>query len=458
MVKENKMGTESILKLILKMSIPSMISMLIQALYNIIDSIFIAKYSELAFEAISLAFPLQTIMIAVAVGSGIGINSLISRKLGEKNRDEANKVAAHGLIIGVFCWLVFMVLAFTAVPAFFGIYSAPGEAVYSYGVSYTQIVMAASVGIFVEVIIEKMLQATGNMIYPMIFMLIGAITNTILDPIMIFGLLGCPAMGVEGAALATVCGQILSMIFALYVLFTKKHEIKVSFKNFKLDLNIIGNIYKVGLPSILMQSVTSFVTMYLNSVLNVLSTAAVSVLGAYFKLQSFVFMPVFGLTHGYLPIVGYNYGARKKTRLTKTIKTGIGLALIIMTAGTIIFLIFTKALLAPFESQGASPEYMADFLRIGLLALKIIALSFIPAAVSIMISSACQGIGKAFYSLMLTLLRQLIILLPAFTLLSKAGVEYVWYAFPMAEVSSFIVSLVFFFIIKQKYISPMPEE
>lgn len=444
LTKRNKMGSAPMTKLILSMSLPAMFSMLVQALYNIIDSMFVSHYSQDALTAVSLAFPIQMLIISVAVGTGIGINSLVSRRLGEKRNEEANQAANHGILLGIFSWVVFAVIGILFTRMFFTMFTDKPLLI-DMGTKYTSIVTIFSVGIFVEIAIEKVFQATGNMMYSMVIQLVGAIINIILDPIMIFGLLGCPKMGISGAALATVTGQIFSMLLAIYLVFTKSKIIKISFKNFKLRFKIIKDIYAVGIPSMIMQAIGSVLNTCLNGILITFSNEAVAVLGIYYKLQSFVFMPVFGLTHGVMPIMGYNYGARNKKRLLSALKVGIIIATIIMTAGTILFWVIPDVLLKIFNAND-------EVLRVGVIALRSISLSFIPAALGIMMSTLFQAVGMGGKSLLVSVLRQLIIILPVSYLLSKIGLDYFWLAFAIAEVFSFVASIIIFLDIKKKHI------
>ncbi|MEE1282330.1 MAG: MATE family efflux transporter [Acutalibacteraceae bacterium] len=448
-VKENKMGHAPLLGLITSMAVPAMFSMIIQALYNIVDSIFVSHYSEAGLTAVSLAYPLQMLIIAVSVGTGVGVNSLVSRKLGEKNFDEANKAASHGLLLGFFNWLVFFILGLTIVKPFINAFTDDPE-IARMGIEYLSVVMIYSFGCFIEIVIEKTLQATGNMIFPMLFMLSGAITNIILDPIFIFdSFMGmkCFGMGVKGAAVATVIGQILSMIFALVVLFFKKHDVHISFKNFRFSLNIIKNIYAVGIPAIVMQSITSVMLVLVNSILTKFSNSdiAISVLNIYFKLQSFIFMPCFGLTQGLMPIMGYNYGARNKQRLTTALKYGCCIAGVIMTLGTIIFLTIPDILMGMFNANN-------EMLEIGCIALRVICLCFIPAAIGIVFSSFYQATGHGLRSMTISMLRQLVILVPAAYLLSNIGLNAVWFAFPIAEAGALILAITFFINLYNKEI------
>lgn len=453
---ENKMGTAPVLKLVLTMSLPAMFSMLVQALYNIVDSIFVSRLGVNALAAVSLAFPIQTLLIAVAVGTGVGVNSLISRRLGEKAVDAADKAATHGLILGVFSWIPFLIFGLFFCRVYMSAFSKTAQVV-DMGVDYLSIVCTLSVGCIVEVMVEKTLQATGNMIYPMLFQLSGAITNIILDPIFIFGYFGVPAMGVAGAAIATVIGQFVALAFSLIILFTKSHQVKITFKGFRFNGKTIKDIYAVGFPSIIMQAIGSAMNMGMNGILATFSDTAVAVLGAYYKLQSFVFMPVFGLNQGVMPILGYNYGARNRRRFTSAMKVGSVIALIIMALGTVLFWAAPEQLLDIFKEAGqqsADPE----LLRIGIPALRIISLCFIPAALGIIFSTAFQATGMGVRSLIISLLRQLILILPVAYLLSLTGeVTNVWYAFPIAEAVSLIVSILFYVTLYRKHIATMEE-
>lgn len=432
-LRENKMGTVPVFKLIMSMALPSMFSMIVQALYNIVDSIFVAQISEDALTSVSLALPLQLLITSVGVGMGVGLNSLVSRRLGEGKQEEANNAATHGLILAFCHWIIFVVLGFTITGAFLSLYT-DNAGIYSMGVDYLSIVMIFSFGTFIELAIEKTLQATGNMIFPMLFMLSGAITNIILDPIFIFTL----GMGVAGAAIATVTGQIVSMIFALIVLFTQNHAVHVTFRKFKLNFTTIKNIYAVGLPSMIMQSISSVMIIGMNAILVVFSNTAVSIFGIYFKLQSFIFMPVFGLTHGVMPVLGYNYGARNRSRMLQAQKFGCLIAIVIMAVGTAIFWIVPNLLLAMFN---AGPEMQQQ----GIEALRILSICFVPAAVGILFSTFFQATGRGLRSLFISFLRQLVILLPAAYLLSLTGnLDAVWFSFPIAECTSLIAAAILF--------------
>jgi putative MATE family efflux protein len=435
-IKDNKMGSSPIFRLIITMSLPAMFSMLVQSLYNIVDSIFVSSLGQDALTALSLAFPVQTLMIAMAVGTSVGVNSLISRRLGEGRRDEANSAATHGLMLSIIYWLVFALLGIFFTRPFFESFS-DNLVVVNMGTDYIQTVTLFSFGMFILIDVEKTLQATGNMIYPMIFQLTGAILNIILDPIMIYGLLGFPKMGVKGAAVATVTGQILSMLFCLYIMFTKSHAVHFKLKRFKFRGKTLKDIYKVGFPAIIMQSIMSFLTASLNAILIGFSEAAVAVLGAYYKLNSFVFMPVFGLMQGVMPIMGFNYGAGNKKRVTDTLKVGCLIAGIVLTLGTAIFFALPDRLLKIFNAS-------EEMLQIGVPAFRIISITFVTAAISIMMSTLFQAVGNGLYSLVVSILRQLVIILPVAYFLSKIGLGYVWYAFPIADMVAFIVSLLLF--------------
>lgn len=433
--------------LVLSLSLPAMFSMLVQALYNIVDSIFVAWYSESALAAVSLVFPVQSLMIAVAVGTGVGLNSVISRRMGEGRMDRAQSAAAHGIVLGVVNWAVFAVFGYLLAPAFFGLFTDDPEML-AQCVTYGRIVTVFSVGIFVQVNIEKVFQATGNMIYPMLFMLTGSIINVILDPIMIFGWLGFPAMGVAGAAIATVIGQIAAMGFSIWALYRRNPGLPVRLRGFRLDWHTVRDVYAVGAPSIVMQSIGSALVAGLNSILAQFGQTAVSVLGVYFKLQSFVFMPVFGLTNGVMPVMGFSYGARNKARLLQALRVGVLLAAAIMTVGTALFWIAPGALMSIFKP---SPELM----EMGVTALRTISLGFLPAAVGILLSTLFQAVGQAGRSLLMSVARQLVVILPVAAFLARYGVGHVWRAFPIAEVVSLCLSLWLFWQVYHTRITPM---
>lgn len=448
---ESKMGTAKMFPLILSMSLPAMFSMIIQALYNIVDSYYVAQYSEKALSAVSLAYPLQNLQIAFAVGTAVGVTSLISRQLGQGKREEAGHVATHGIVLSLATWVIFAVYgAFFSTP-FFKLFESDPEIIHM-GDQYISVCLIFSFGSFVVTMLEKILQATGNMIWPMVFQLVGAVSNIILDPIFIFGYLGVPAMGVTGAAVATVLGQIISMIVSIVVVMIKEHAIEIHFKGFRLQWGVIKNIYAVGLPSIVMQAIGTVMNIAMNAILSLFSTAAYTVFGIYFKLQSFVFMPVFGLTQGLLPIMGYNYGAKNKKRLMSAMRQGCLIALVIMTAGMLVFLIAPDMLLNIFNPS-------AELLEIGIPALRIVCTCFVFAALGIVSSNLFQAVGKGTYSLIISLMRQLVILVPVAFLLAKltGNVGLVWWAFPIAESVSLVCSIVFFLRLYRKELHHLGE-
>ena len=434
-VTENKMGYMPIRPLMISMSLPAIISMTINALYNIVDSYFVARISEDALTAVSIIMPLQLMIIAVGVGTGVGINSLISRRLGARRQEDADKAATTGIILGVCNWLVFMLVGLILPGAFVSAYAKPGTYIYEAATQYLMIVFCGSFFIFVQVNMEKILQATGNMKAPMICSMSGATTNVILDPIMIFGLLGFPKLGVVGAAIATVIGQVVGFTIGVCILFGgKNHLVNIRFKGFRPEKRIIKEIYQVALPSIIMQSIASVMNVLYNMILVAYSTTAVAVLGVYFKIQSFVFMPVFGLNQGVLPIIGFNYGARNKERVKEARKEGIRLALFFMVIGLILFQTIPDKLLLIFDASPKMLEY-------GVPALRIISLNFIPAAFGIMNGTVFQATGHGVYSLICSFIRQLVGIVPFAYLLAKiGGVTLSWFSFPIGEVLGLIYS------------------
>ncbi len=439
--KATRMGTAPVLPLILKMSLPAILSMLAQSLYNIVDSIFISWDSEAGLTAVSLAFPIQMLCSAVGVGTAVGINSLVARRLGEQRQEDADNAATHGLILAALSSVPFILFGIFFSGMFFSAYSSDA-AVIAAGKDYLSVVTIFCFGVMIEMACEKTLQATGNMIAPMISKLIGTVTNIVLDPIMIFGLLGCPRMGAKGAAIATVAGQILAMLFMLTVLLKGKHAVHIEFKGFRFHGRTIKDIYIVGFPSIIMQAIGSVMTMGLNGILAGFSDMAVSVLGIYNKLQSFVFMPIFGLNQGVMPIMGYNYGAQNKERTVATLRYATMIAALIMAVGTVLFWAIPDLLLEIFDASD-------EMLRVGVPAFRSISICFIPAAFGIAFSTLFQAVGNGFKSMMVSLFRQLILLLPAAYILAKiGGLEAVWYAFPVAEAASLLISIIF---LKQVY-------
>ncbi len=435
MTKENKMGTMPINKLLITMSVPIMISMLIQALYNVVDSIFVSRLSEDALTAVSLAFPAQNIMVAVAVGAGVGVNALLSRSLGEKDPEKASKTATNGIFLAFIHYLLFLVLGIFLARPFFNL-QTESTVIADLGYDYLIICMAYSFGIFGQIMFERLLQATGKTIYTMITHGVGAIINIILDPILIFGLFGAPKMGIKGAAVATVVGQIAAMILAVIINLTKNKEITINFKGFRPSWRIIRPIYGIGIPSIVMASIGSVTTFSLNRILMVFSSTAVAVLGVYFKVQSFAFMPVFGLNNGMVPIIGYNYGARNRKRIEKTVLYSIFYAIGIMLIVLIALQIFPKEIFMCFNAS-------EEMLKIGVPALRTITISWLAAGFCIVGCSVFQAVGRGFLATTVSLIRQLIILLPVAYLLSLSGnVNMVWWAFPVAEIGSLVVTAI----------------
>lgn len=386
--KENKMGTMPVNKLLVTMSLPMVISMIVQALYNIVDSIFVSRLSEDALTAVSMAFPMQNLMISVAVGTGVGINAMLSRALGEKKFEAANKTAENGIFIEVLGYVLFLLIGIFVTKPFFLAQAGAGD-IANMGIEYTRICLLMSFGIFMQIGFERILQSTGRTIFTMITQSTGAIINIILDPILIFGLFGMPKMGVAGAAIATVTGQICAAILAITFNLTKNPDVHISFKGFKPQIIFVKNILSVGIPSIIMSSVGSAMTFGMNKILITFSSTAVAVFGVYFKLNSFVFMPVFGLNNGMVPIVSYNYGAQNKKRLTKTIKLAIMYAVCIMFIGIMLFQFIPDVLLKLFDAS----DHM---LEIGIPALRVISLSFAFAGICIVISSSLQALGHGF--------------------------------------------------------------
>jgi len=435
-VKENKMGTMPVNKLLLTMSIPMIVSMLVQALYNVVDSIFVAQLGENALTAVSLAFPVQNLMIAVAVGTSVGVNAFLSRNLGAKKFKMANKTADNGIFLAIVSFLVFAIFGLTASDVFFTSQTKIQEII-KMGSDYIFVVCTFSFFLFLQIMFERLLQSTGKTLYTLFSQATGAIINIILDPILIFGYLGFPAMGVKGAAIATICGQLFGMSIALYFNMKKNHEIKISFKGFRPDLKIIGNIYSVGVPSIIMGSIGSVMTYFMNRILISFTTTATAVFGVYFKLQSFVFMPVFGLNNGMVPIVAYNFGAGNKERITKTVKLSVMYAFGMLVIGALVMMLIPDQLLKMFNAT----EMM---LSIGIPALRTIAISYFLAGFSIISLSVFQALGHGLLSLEVSVIRQLLVLLPSAWLLSMTGnVSNVWWSFPIAEITSFVFCMIF---------------
>ena len=451
MQQENKMGVMPVNKLIITMSLPMVISMLVQALYNVVDSMFVAQISENALTAVSLAFPAQNLMIAVATGTGVGINANLSRSLGEKNFDRANQIANHALFLAFCSYLAFALFGIFFAEQFFLMQTDIPDIV-EYGTSYLRICTIFSMGLFGEIAFERLMQSTGKTFYTMIVQGTGAIININLDPICIFGLFGVPKMGVAGAAVATVIGQIVACIIGFFLNRAKNTDIKLSIRTFRPDKTIIGHIYSVGIPSIIMASVGSVMTFGMNKILIGFTSTATAVFGVYFKLQSFVFMPVFGLNNGTVPIIAYNYGARKPDRIMKTLKLSIIYAVSIMFVGFIVFQTIPDKLLMIFNAS-------ENMLEIGVPALKTISFSFLFAGFCIVCSSMFQALGHGMLSLMLSAFRQLAVLLPVAYVLSRiGGLHYVWYSYPIAELFAVVISICFLRHIYKIKIQPLKAE
>lgn len=449
-IKENKMGYMPVGKLVFTMSLPMIISMLVQACYNIIDSIYISRFSEEALAAVSYAFPAQNLMIGFATGVGVGVNAVLSKSLGEKNYKGVNKAAGNGLLLAVVSYVLFLIFGLFGANWFIS-FQTETQSIVEYGTDYLSVCCCFSFGIFGEVLFERYMQSTGRTIYTMFTQGIGAICNIILDPIFIFGYLGFPAMGAKGAAIATVIGQIIAFLIAVVLNALKNPEVKLDKDAFVPDRHIIGRILEVGIPSILMMAVGSLMTTGMNKILHRFSDLAVTVFGVYFKLQSFVFMPIFGLNNGVIPIVAFNYGARHKKRMLKAVKVACFAASGFMAFGLLIMQVFPAQALSLFD---ASPA----MLEIAVPALRIISTSYIFAGICIALGSVFQALGHGTYSTIVSIARQLLILLPTAYLFSLSGkLNLVWLAFPIAEIMSITVTIILFVRIYRNVIKDIPD-
>ena len=434
---ENKMGVQPVGRLLAGMAIPMMISMLVQALYNVVDSVFVSRISENAFNAVGLAFPLQNLMIAVGAGTAVGINALLSRSLGEKKQDMADRAAGTGIFLSLCSAVVFALIGIFLSRPFFMAQAKTVPEIVEMGTAYTRICLGLSVGLFCQFCFERLLQSTGRTMLSMVTQLIGAIINIILDPVFIFGLCGMPKMGVTGAAVATVLGQFVGALLAILLNLKYNPDIRIRLRLIRWDKPVVREIYRVGVPSIVMQSIGSVMTFGMNKILFVFTPTATAVFGAYFKIQSFIFMPVFGLNNGMLPIISYNYGAVRMDRVKRTARLTICTAVCIMTVGFAVFQLAPATLLTLFDAS-------AEMTAIGVPALRIISISFLLAGFCIIAGSVCQAIGNPLYSMMVSICRQLVVLLPAAWLLAQSGrLELVWWSFPIAEIASFTLSAIF---------------
>ena len=434
---ENKMGVQPVGRLLAGMAIPMMISMLVQALYNVVDSVFVSRISENAFNAVGLAFPLQNLMIAVGAGTAVGINTLLSRSLGEKKQDMADRAAGTGIFLSLCSAVVFALIGIFLSRPFFMAQAKTVPEIVEMGTAYTRICLGLSVGLFCQFCFERLLQSTGRTMLSMVTQIIGAVINIILDPVFIFGLCGMPKMGVTGAAVATVLGQFVGALLAILLNLKYNPEIRIRLRLIRWDKPVVREIYRVGVPSIVMQSIGSVMTFGMNKILFVFTPTATAVFGAYFKIQSFIFMPVFGLNNGMLPIISYNYGAARMDRVKRTVRLTICTAVCIMTVGFAVFQLAPATLLTLFDAS-------AEMTAIGVPALRIISISFLLAGFCIIAGSVCQAIGNPLYSMMVSICRQLVVLLPAAWLLAQSGrLELVWWSFPIAEIASFTLSAIF---------------
>ena len=445
LTRENKMGTMKIPKLLFSISVPIIISMLVQALYNIVDSIFVAQYDPGAGTgALGLAFPIQTLMIAVATGFGVGMNALLSRSLGQKDKKKADLVAGQGLLLTAAGYLIFLIFGLFLAKLFVGIQADEGSLLYTYSVDYISICTVFSLGIFIQVTCERLLQATGKSVLSMITQLAGALTNIILDPILIFGYFGLPEMGIKGAAIATVIGQFVSATVGIVLNLTKNPEITLKIKNLLPNGRVLGEMLVIAVPSVVMQAIGSVMTFSMNNILLKFSEDALNVFTVYFKLQSFIFMPVFGLNNGMVPIIAYNYGAKRPSRVYATMKLAAITAVAYMLLGFAAFQLIPRTLLGFFNASEA-------MLEIGATALRIISISFMMAGFSIVSISTCQALGRSIYSLIVSVIRQIVVLIPSAFLLSLLGdVSLVWWSFPIAEVVGVTCCIIFVRIVLKK--------
>ncbi len=450
--KENKMGVMPINKLLVTMSLPIVISMLIQAMYNLVDSVFVAQINADALTAVGMAFPMQSLMIAFQTGLGVGMNALVSRYLGQKMPSEAGKAATHALILTALNYVAFFIVGLTALPAFFSL-QTQSDAIAGYGVEYLSIVCCCSFGLFFQIYVERILQATGKTMLSMISQITGAVLNIALDPVFIFGVdfLGIAPMGVKGAAIATVTGQIIGAAVGFILHHFCNKELRLTVRSFKLSFGTIKTIYSVGIPSIIMSALVSVLTFGMNMILKAYEPAAATVFGVYFKLQSFVYMPVFGMNNGIVPIIAYNYGARKPKRITETLKLGVICSVMIMLLGVVLFELIPIPLLNMFSPTD-------DMIRIGETALRVLCLSFPLAGISIVLSSGFQALGNGVYSMIVFILRLIVPALPFAALFGMlGGVDFIWWALPASDVLGLVAAVYLMRKMHKRVISKMPD-
>ncbi len=449
--KENKMGVMPMNKLLLNMSIPMMASMIVQAMYNIVDSIYVSRIHEDALTALNLCFPIQMLVMAFGNGMATGVNALVSRALGEKQKDKADRIAMNGVFLSLASAALFLLFGIFLVKPYFAMQNTNTQQIKDFGMQYLSINCCLSIALYMQIIFERLLQSTGKTFFSMITQGIGAITNIILDPILIFGLLGAPKLGVRGAAIATVFGQLLAATLGLIFNIAVNKEITLKLKNLKPDFKLIGNIYSIGFPSIIMMAIGSIMNTGMNQILLGFSDTADAVFGAYYKLQSFFFMPVFGLNGSIVPIIGYNFGAGKRKRLISAVKLGILYSEVLMVAGLLVFVIIPDKLLLIFDPS-------AEMLAMGSVALRIIGIHFPIAAVCIVLGTVFQALNHGMYSMWVSIIRQLVALLPAAFLLSLTGnVDMVWFAFPIAELFSLLMTTIFYMKVYKKTILNIPD-
>jgi putative MATE family efflux protein len=433
-MKENKMGVMPMPKLVVSMSLPLMLSLLIQSLYNIVDSIFVAKLSEEALTATSLVFPMQLLMIAVGVGTGVGVNAALSKNIGAKNTEMIENVATTGVVLSLISTLVFMILGVTCVKGFVHAFTS-NEMIAQYSIEYLSICMIFCIGSLVSTMYQRFLQSVGDTFYSMLSLIAGAVTNIVLDPILIFGFLGAPAMGIRGAAVATVIGQCVSAVVAIWLNAIKNPIVKIKWKNYKIKKSVVAQIYKVGLPTIITQAIGSIMVAAINAILMPFSSTAVAFFGVYYKLQNFLFMPMNGLGQAAIPIVGYSYGAKNYGRIKEAIRTILPVAIGISVLATVVFLAFPTQLLQLFSAS-------AQMLTIGVPALRVISITFALSSVTMVLGYSMSGLGNGIVNMLGTALRQLILFVPlAYIFASCFGIEKVWYSIWISELVAVIYAI-----------------